>query len=356
MTPLMTCAYEMRIASPSAVLNTLHVLLRKASDVIDEDGLYLLKCVMRVAIDSMSVQSYKSILKFVFEFLNNNLKTCLERNSVHEILLYDYWGRNIEYVMFLFRGYIDAEESVGPYELHRGYTVLHKSVASLSSSDLITALVINGARLHLPGVDYQYSDRRETPTSLAIRWSGAFFKWKTALTVAGIDLTQFVQNEMEAGILEEQGWSANALLELFSREFEPFDDREPRYCGYCKIFLYWVGEVETRWMNMIKDIRQRHIQASKMPSASSSTSLKEDVRDKEEEMGSSRAGPLPTSGPEEGKGSDYDETSGGGWEEPEFLCWHCWEYGPPPSPEPARASDTDQGHETDEDSPFLLSI
>jgi hypothetical protein len=99
---------------------------------------------------------------------------------------------------------------------------------------------------------------------------------KRALTGAGIDLTSFVQDEIETGVLGGLGWSSRTLLELFNLELEASGFLKDEKCAMCGGFLIRDCIVEPKWLHRIEEIRLHDAQASGMSSRSSATNSVED--------------------------------------------------------------------------------
>lgn len=89
--------------------------------------------------------------------------------------------------------------------------------------ELCQTLKVAEKAFHVSGRNYEYTFRLETPTLLAICSSSAFFTWRRALNLSGIDLTRFVQEEMTTSVLRALGWLSSAPMELFSLDFQPYE-------------------------------------------------------------------------------------------------------------------------------------
>jgi hypothetical protein len=67
------------------------------------------------------------------------------------------------------------------------------------------------------------SERFDTPTSLAMRRSLSFFKWRQVVREAGLDVAEFVTNELRETPLVTSGWNTDSLTKLFRSDFEPLE-------------------------------------------------------------------------------------------------------------------------------------
>lgn len=143
----------------------------------------------------------------------------------------------------------------------------------------------------MPGVNYEYIYRRETPTSLAMYSSGAFFVWQRVLRPANIDLTYFVQEEMKAAVLGELGWSSNALIELLNLESKPYEPDVSINCIECRVrnTCGFTCAVELQWLDRIEEIRLRHNQAYEIFPTTSVMDSVEDLFDTGPPVGSYRS-------------------------------------------------------------------
>lgn len=88
-------------------------------------------------------------------------------------------------------------------------------------------LIKHGLNLHVLADD-KYSEsshyrsiRDNTPTSLMMRYSRAFFTFREMLRDLDIDLSNFVQEELQQKPLVEAGWTQRTLQCLFELDFAP---------------------------------------------------------------------------------------------------------------------------------------
>lgn len=108
--------------------------------------------------------------------------------------------------------------------------------------------------------------RRETPTSLAMHdWEG-FSAWRRLLVEAGIDMSDFITQELEAGGLKSDGWTHQTLSELFQLELklpklpQPLsrpDDYHP--CERCRQPTYHteLNKVDLEWRRKLRYMRTK---------------------------------------------------------------------------------------------------
>ena len=97
-----------------------------------------------------------------------------------------------------------------------GYTLLMNLIARTRyTTASIKALLRRNPDLHATGTEIDIFPGEQSPTSLAILSSRAFFDWRAALDSVGVDLEVFVRRELEKGPLLKAGWTPETLLALF---------------------------------------------------------------------------------------------------------------------------------------------
>jgi hypothetical protein len=378
-TPLAACIYKTNLVKPREALAALYIL-RESWDMTEEIDADLLRVLAETASCMLTPKGYEAVLTTTFDSLCPEIKEYIMPTQAHDILWFGcHLGHpnqqskeTIQYLLGLLRDFINTPDD-------HGYKLLHKTVAAYIEAT--TALVVNGAELHVLGENREYTNRRETPTSLAIRSSIAFSAWKRALRVANIELTSFVQEEMKTEALGELGWSTSALLELFSLEFQAYEHDYTEKCAECEDCLRMTCVVEPQWLDRIEEIRLRHSQANEMFSTPSAMTPVEDILNtdmpidscqnqnyKDAELPddatvddidlrsdcSSRDSHSAASRTNDSENRQYEEISEDNLDEPYLLCWHCWHIMYESSD--SSHNESDQESSDEQDSPFLFPI
>ncbi|KAH8590571.1 hypothetical protein B0O99DRAFT_745104 [Bisporella sp. PMI_857] len=103
----------------------------------------------------------------------------------------------------------------------------------------LRVLITNGLDLHYLAderlsANFNYNTIRDnTPTSLAMRSSLTFFHFRDILFQCSIQLSTFIEHELQRGPLANMGWTPPTLQRLFELDFKPADI--PTFtCTRCK--------------------------------------------------------------------------------------------------------------------------
>lgn len=94
--------------------------------------------------------------------------------------------------------------------------------------------------------------RHDTATSLSMRRSVYFFRWRQLLRELDLDFEYFVREELKEFPLSRAGWEQDTLLALFNLEFAPLELRK-QYCCGCSREVYCVYRIEEVWWNAVLD-------------------------------------------------------------------------------------------------------
>jgi hypothetical protein len=103
-----------------------------------------------------------------------------------------------------------------------GFSTLLVCVAD-EKWNVVKAFAKNGADIHYMGNDTDHSPVEETATSLSLYSSRRFFEWRRILRDLKMDITNFIESELQRSRLGQDGWSAETLGDLFEFEFEAVD-------------------------------------------------------------------------------------------------------------------------------------
>jgi hypothetical protein len=112
-----------------------------------------------------------------------------------------------------------------------GYSVVLECIAN-NQWDTVEAFAKSGAGLHHIGFQDSYSPIEESATSLALYNSENFFAWRGILRGLETDMEKFIDDELQNGRLQKDGWNAQALHTLFRLEFSPVYRHEN--CWHCE--------------------------------------------------------------------------------------------------------------------------
>jgi hypothetical protein len=164
----------------------------------------------------------------------------------------------------------------GPITLLGGsMSVIHESIARRllerdpSAMKIITQRTDN---LHLCIEDSSRRMVRSTPTMLAMYDMGLFLAWSQLLRELGHDIRVFVRQELEEGLLKEQGWDEPSLTFLFQENFVPDPHHAPTAlmfpsCERCGDKGSRIGvplKVDLKWRRRLRDIRRLHSSRSSL--------------------------------------------------------------------------------------------
>ncbi|KAF2500368.1 hypothetical protein BU16DRAFT_245217 [Lophium mytilinum] len=144
-----------------------------------------------------------------------------------------------------------------------GYTPMHMKIAENfpdAAVPGIEELLRRGADPHCVGfTSSSYggddSERLDTATSLAMRRSSSFFKWRQIVRDLGLNLDKFVADELEHAPLVIRGWTASSLSKLFELDFEPLEI-EPDLCTQCgRVVYHTFDKDETWWEELLDELK-----------------------------------------------------------------------------------------------------
>jgi len=127
-------------------------------------------------------------------------------------------------------------------------------------------LLKEGIDLHIvPDDEYKLAAeydiiKGETATSIAMRYSLLFFRFRDLLKSCHIKIEVFVEDELKQKPLREAGWCRDTLLALFELDFEP---REMPYidCQHDEHFCHnatWSFGRDYWWEDVLSTLKARH--------------------------------------------------------------------------------------------------
>jgi hypothetical protein len=109
-----------------------------------------------------------------------------------------------------------------------------------------------------------------TPTMLAMYDENIFCIWRDILVDQGVNLVEFIEDELDAGQLRQDGWNASSLKELFDYEFMPRPIRGARVigfpdcerCGAAGTKISSSLMVDLEWRQTLQTIRRRMVKST----------------------------------------------------------------------------------------------
>ncbi|KAK0112982.1 hypothetical protein ONS95_014696 [Cadophora gregata] len=101
--------------------------------------------------------------------------------------------------------------------------------------------------------------RGNTPTSMAIRYSSTFFKFRNLLLEVGVEIENFVNDEPPTPPLAEEGWTRETLLFLFRLDFRPLELSQCQSVVSCQTY---VSPIDAHWLSALEELRSGNIQRS----------------------------------------------------------------------------------------------
>lgn len=157
-------------------------------------------------------------------------------------------------------GFVDARRLPG------GYTALFASVI-YDAWEQAEVFALQGSNLHAVGIQDSQSPFAETPTSLALYSARKFLEWRKVLRQIDVDMTAFIQQELQQGPLKSRGWTIETLQSIFHLDYTrhgvPGVGRwcECRLCPDCdddNSSLCCDADAvitEVSWQNLLADLR-----------------------------------------------------------------------------------------------------
>lgn len=153
-----------------------------------------------------------------------------------------------------------------------GFTPLQSKIAEnfpLSCVPSTELMAERGGNLHYVGCTegfgarfaHRATARYDTATSLSMRRSVFFFRWRQLLRELNVDFEDFIREELEQFPLSQRGWEQDTLTALFNLDFAPVE-LPNQYCCECRREVYCVYRIEEDWWNVVlhrvKDRRDRY--------------------------------------------------------------------------------------------------
>lgn len=141
------------------------------------------------------------------------------------------------------------------------FTVIHAKIAENFPTVVLGSfkmLAKRGVDLHCVGTTIDYGAETlqkpvsDTPTSMAMRRSLYFDRWRHVLKDADIGLDAFVEREIRDGPLRGQGWTVETLSQLFELDYEPLPTPQT-FCHICNREVYRLYASDEAWWERLKD-------------------------------------------------------------------------------------------------------
>ena len=151
---------------------------------------------------------------------------------------------------------IDLEQSI-----QYGLSLLSKKIIS-GDWKIVNMLLAWGADPHHVGLIAGYSPFAESPLSLAMYSSWAFWAFRNVLHGRGFDFEDFARQELkERYPLLDAGWQIETLTALLELDFEPdigprSENGESYYCSNCDERGYYSEiQVQPYWRGVLESVR-----------------------------------------------------------------------------------------------------
>ena len=137
-----------------------------------------------------------------------------------------------------------------------GYPLLHWCLMDNKIGERLNRVLSKGPDLFRSSFNGVASPRKETPTSLAMYSSWAFESWRDGLISVGVDIENFVKQELEKNQLVHTGWITPTLLQLFLCDHSEYKLTQKLLgCSSCASMLRSI-HVQPHWRHRLERIRQ----------------------------------------------------------------------------------------------------
>jgi len=213
----------------------------------------------------------------------------------------------------LLRRVLDIDEhAVHACFVDGAYTPMHGGIAENFADAMVPGieeLLRRGADPHRVGMTSSSyggndSERLDTPTSLAMRRSSAFWKWRQIIRNLGYDIQEFVAEELEHAPLVVLGWTVGTLFKLFELDFTPLE-LEPNLCTQCKRVVYHtLDDDEIWWEHLLDGIKAEETTLDVGDQSNLGDDQSDEIQDDDEDVSVSSSASTESS-------QDAD------------LCWKC---------------------------------
>lgn len=133
-----------------------------------------------------------------------------------------------------------------------GYTILHFHIVYCEGD--VSLVLERGPDLHQLGLDNDYTPYKESPTSIAMYSSWAFSYWLRGFVSHGVDLENFVDQELERYPMVHAGWG-EILHSLFVYDHLPGLHLAKFWtCSDCNEYIRSL-RVQPHWTHFLEDFK-----------------------------------------------------------------------------------------------------
>ena len=250
----------------SDVFDTLR-LLTDSLDFLDADAdssgwIVLLILCDRVGRGNGQIEANSALLLWMLKLLTYELKTYYIRSWIANLLisaLFPYPGIEPASNLLLKLGDPDVIDIAR--HATDGYTTLHIRLGYGNCPEFVSRVLAKGPNLHLLGFDKYFTPEKESPTSLAMYSSWAFAYWLHGLLGIEVDLSTFIDQELDRNAFVHPGWGKETLHDLFdyfARHDLSFRSHWDDLwgCSDCGKALNRV-QVQPYWRHLLERIKQR---------------------------------------------------------------------------------------------------
>lgn len=367
-------SYLTTYATLPGVLNTLR-LLNDSMDFFDEDGnsWQVLVTLCTNADDGHGETEAKvALLLWMLKLSSSEMRIHSIRSRLALILFYvlvtPHLGLEQASNLLLNLGGAELIDAV-PDDTD-GYSILQLHVVYTESLEGLCSVLSKGPDLYRLGVDHDYTPQEESPTSLSMYSSWAFWDWLEGLDSIQVDLEEFVEQELKRNHAVHAGWEKETLLDLFAYSYRTdLDVGWNQGCSDCSEWISYVY-VQPYWRHLIERIKQG-LDPVSPAQAGSEVGEQEDADF--ESNAEAASGPINVSLVDLNElSSDSEEDTHGYpatislrsdcvYARHEVICMRCWLYyrnngtrRPPQDWKQGFVTDADEDSSLDEYSPFLI--
>jgi hypothetical protein len=198
-------------SSPEEPIELLRLFLFSTDADYDVDDAFQALCTLGKGSPSTGDKVLVPAFAWMIKALGSELRDSNSQDTVYSILSSAINTRSppmLTMALDISGDKIDATSYLG------GWSAIFQAIYRCNF-DACRVLTQRRANLHLEGLSHLKSPVIETPTSLALYSSTAFFSWREVLRECGIDFAEFVREELQRAPLRDDGWDEHALLKIF---------------------------------------------------------------------------------------------------------------------------------------------
>lgn len=222
-----------------------------------------------------------------------------------------------------------AELFDAPVHSDGGYNLLQRIVAYAKDFEYLYAVLSQGPDLYRLSVDHLFTPQEESPTSLSMYSSRAFWFWLEGLDSIQVDLEDFVEQELCRNHTVHPGWEKETLLDLFAYSYR--DDLDVGWvytCSDCSGDIRRV-RVQPHWRHLIERIKQGPDPDNPGSEEDTDSEGNAEAASSSSDVSLDDLGELPSDSDEEdihGYPATVSIRSDCIYAQDEVICMYCWRY------------------------------